>query len=228
LAQIYLLPKVTNYNKDKGRELYREAINSFPNQADYTTLNSKLTLILYWASSESGFGDSQEAATLLASAEHLVDECRLPDVAKNPLRRLVEDARTQLRQSSGANLNDTSKWLGTWEVSAADHAKGELSFLTVPGAAYTSFSKTLLVDSVLVARQTGTVLVVSAGAIRLEWNAAYAFAPTGTYPTAGYSTVELQRDGPFRGRDYQAGALMREWTARRTADASGKPLRAGP
>ena len=59
---MYLLQGSPLFDSAKGRELYHQAIDSFSNHADFSALNSKLSVILWWASAEAGIIEEAEQA----------------------------------------------------------------------------------------------------------------------------------------------------------------------
>jgi hypothetical protein len=112
LAQVYLFPGSPIYDAERGRSLYMQAIGSYPDQADYFILSTKLNLILSWAANEYGFKNAAASSRLLALAQNIVRGCNLPEAAKPQLQSMVDGVRSQLKlQSAGPSLF-TSRLVG--------------------------------------------------------------------------------------------------------------------
>jgi hypothetical protein len=217
LAQAYLFPGSKIFNANRGRALYRRAIDSYPSQADYYSLSTKLNLILVWTVNEHGFGNEAASAQLLREAQDIVRQCNLPTVAKTQLQALVDGVRTQLKlQGAGPSLF-TSRIVGKWRIVEPDSQSSDLIFISGSTSAFPSFTKDRTFAGRLAERISGIAIILDQTHMRFDWGAAFDTAVPGLQKT-GYSEVALGPDSALHGTDFALGLAPRTWTARIVPD----------
>jgi len=215
LAQVYLLQGSPFYYPAKGRQLYYEAIDSFSNRADYSALSTKLNMILWWASAEAGIGNPTESAQLIQLARKTVAGSPLPAGVKAPLAVMTDTVANQIQQSNASNLYDPPQLLGDWRISDSENKKSSLLIAIPPGSSVPAFVRDQIEAGVLSNRINGTVLVLDANHMRLDWNTALIMVRGAPMQIAGYSDVRLHPNGVLNGTDYPFGSRSQTWTAKK-------------
>jgi hypothetical protein len=221
LAQVYLFPGTHLFDPNRGRALYRKAIDSYPSQADYYVLNTKLNLILIWAVNEHGFANEGASTKLLSEAQSIVLECNLPEAAKTPLQALIDGVRTQLKlQGTGPSLL-TSRLIGKWRIIEPDSQSSDLIFIPGSVSGLPTFTKDRISAGRLVERIGGVATMLDQTHMRLDWGAAFDTGVAGLQKT-GYSDVALGPDLALHGTDFAVGLPPRTWTARMPPQNRGR------
>jgi hypothetical protein len=215
LAQLYMLQGSPFHDVAKGRELYHQAIDSFPNRADYSSLNRRLDLIQWWAAAEAGFGNSVEANLLIQLARQTLAASPLPPSVKAPLAGTTEAVANQIQQANAASLYDPSRLLGSWRVSGPESKKSLLTIAMAPGSAWPAFAKDQIEAGVLSNRINGNILINERDHMRMEWGSALIMNRGVPMSIAGYSDVRLQANGTLVGIDYPFGLPSKTWTAKK-------------
>jgi hypothetical protein len=216
LAQVCLLQGSPFYNPAKGRELYNQAIDSFSNRADFSALNSKLSMILWWASAEAGIGNPKESAQLIQLARQTVAASPLAAGVKASLAGITDTVANQIQQANASSLYDASKLVGSWRISDSENKRSSLIIAITPGSSMPAFTRDQIDAGTLSNRINGTVLVMDANHMRLDWNIALTMIRGAPMQIAGYSDVRLHPDGVLAGIDYPLGLPSKTWTARKT------------
>jgi signal transduction histidine kinase len=91
LAQVYLSHGSPRFDLERGRALYSRAINSYPSQADYYVLNTKLNVILWWAGTQ-------------PRSDQMIEVNRVVTESVGPLQRLLGsriELKTELATDAG-------------------------------------------------------------------------------------------------------------------------------
>jgi hypothetical protein len=219
LAQVYMLQGSPFYNPSKGRELYNQAINSFSNRADFAALSNQLSVILFWASAEAGLGNLKESAQLIQLGRITLAASPLAATVKAPLAGVTDNLANQIQQANVSSLYDPSRLLGNWGIFDAENKKSSLIIAMTPGSATPAFARDQVEAGVLAKRINGTVLLMDANHMRLDWNVALAMNHGAPMQIAGYSDAMLKPDGSLHGIDYPLGWPSIKWTARKMPPA---------
>ena len=216
LAQVYLIQGSPFYKPARGRELYYQAINSFSNRADYSALNNKLNMIMWWASAEAGIGNPKESIQLIQLARQTLATSLLPVPVKAPLANITDALAAQIQQMNASSLYDPSRLLGNWRVSDSENKRSSLIVALTPGSPMPAFARDQIEAGILTNRINGTILVTDANNMRLDWNIALIMNRGAPVQLAGYSDVRLHPDGTLGGVDHPLGLPSKKWTAKKT------------
>ena len=219
LAEVYMLQGSPLYNTAKGRAIYNEAIESFSNRTDFSALNNKLSIILWWASAEAAIAEAKESSKLIERARQTLAISLLPISVKAPLVALTETTAIQIQQANNKSLYDATRLLGNWRIHDSENKKSSLILAFVPGSQVPTFARDQIEGGVLANRINGTVFITDANRMRLEWNMALVMNRGSPMQMAGYSDVRLRPNGVLDGMDYPFGLPSKPWTARKVQSA---------
>jgi hypothetical protein len=220
LAEVYLIQGSPLYDPPKGRILYHQAIDSFSNRIDYYGLNSKLTIILWWASAEAGIGNPAESNQLIQLARAALSASPLPSSVKAQLVGITDSTAKQIQQANTKDLYDAARLFGNWRLSDSENQKGSLIIALPGGSSMPTFARDQIEKGILADHINGTIFVTDANHMRLDWNVALILNRAGApMQIAGYSNVSLHANGILEGTDYPLGLPSTTWTAKKLEPA---------
>jgi hypothetical protein len=215
LAEVYMLQGNPLYNPARGRDLYNQAIDSFSNRVDFSALNNKLSVILFWAPAEAGLGNPKESAQLIQLARQTLAASPLPAAVKAVLAGMTDNVANQIQQANASSLYEPSRLLGNWWISDSENKKSSLVIAILPGSPVPAFERDQIEAGILANRINGTIFVTDPNHMRLDWNVALTLNRGAPMQIAGYSDVRLHPNGVLNGIDYPFGLPSKTWTARK-------------